>query len=51
MGCGAAYLEAEVSNERVDFVFVVSRLIIYAIAERNKVGRWMKLATASYKPI
>jgi len=47
LGCGAAYLVADVSNERVDFVFKVSRLIIYAIVERNKAGRWMKLATAS----
>jgi len=35
LGCGAAYLVADVSNELVDFVFKVSRLIIYAIAQRN----------------
>jgi hypothetical protein len=45
--CDAASLVADVSKERVDFVFKVSRLIINAIAERNKKGKWMKLATAS----
>jgi hypothetical protein len=45
--CDAASLVADVSKERVDFVFNVSRLIINAIAERNKAGRWMKLATVS----
>jgi len=37
--CDVASLVADVSKERVDFVFSVSRLIINAIAERNKAGR------------
>jgi len=43
--CDAASLVADVSKERVDFVFIVSRLIINVIAERNKAGRWLKLKT------
>jgi hypothetical protein len=49
--CDAATLVADVSKERVDFVFKVSKLIINAVVERNKTGKWMKLATASYKPV
>jgi hypothetical protein len=45
--CDAASLVVDVSKELVDFVFSVSRLIVNAIAERNKAGRWLKLVTAS----
>jgi hypothetical protein len=36
--CDAASLVADVSNEHVDFVFKVSRLIVNAVAKRIRWG-------------